>query len=1007
MKKILASRSRGATGLRLSVIAALLASIAAPALAVTVAPAGGQVVISQVYGGGGNSGATYKNDFVELFNRSSAPVDLTNWSVQYGSAAGTTWQVTPLTGVVLQPGQYLLVAEAIGAGGTVALPAPDATGTIAMSATTGKIALSNSKTPLAGASPTGSAVVDLVGFGTANGFEGTVGPTLSNTLAMFRGDDGCTDTDNNAADFTTAAPAPRNTSSELRVCGTPVQRPIVATCPASFALAQGSSGATGLTATDQDGIVNGASITAGAIPGISLVNFTAADAAGGVASVNLNVAAGVALGSYPITVSFTNDQSQSTSCDIAVSVQPLAAVTHTIPQIQGSGAASAFVNTVQTAEGVITAKVSSGFFMQDPAGDGDPTTSDGIFVYTGSAINTVAIGDRVRVTGQIAEYAPTGATRSVTEFQNVTQVVAQSSGNTVTPTNIQLPFANFGQVEGMLVRFTSPLNVAQSEYLGTRGELTLSNGPLEVPTNRYPARSSEAIALAAANAVNSIILDDGSFTTPVTIPYIGQDETIRVGDSVGDLTGVIDFGATGDGSVVYKVQPTVTPVFSRDNPRTGAPVLAAGNVKVASANVLNFFTVFTDGTDAFGHTGQGCSLGSSVAKSNCRGADSMAEFVRQRDKIVNELKAIDADVFGLMEIQNNGETTVSYLVDQLNAAIGQVTYQYVPQPPSTGTDAIRVAMIYKPTRLTPLGVSMSDAATINNRPPFAQTFKALNGEKFSLIVNHMKSKGSCPSGTGADADQGDSQSCWNATRVQQAQELMNVFVPQVIAAAGDPDVLIIGDMNSYGMEDPIAFITSKGYVNQLERYVRPKSIPHSFIFAGTSGYLDHALASAALSPQVADVAEWHNNADEPPVIDYNLDGKPQDLYTPLPYRASDHDPVVISLNLQSGASDVTGNFNAVPGALAFNRATQKFAGTLTVTNRGSVAVSGPLQVQLNGLAAGISLDNASGIHAGAPYITIGSGTSIAPGASVSLPLTFTDPSKATIGFTTTIYSGAF
>ncbi len=177
-----------------------------------------QVVISQVYGGGGNSGATYKNDFIELFNPTNAAVDLSGWSVQYASAAGNTWQVTLLSGTIA-PGQYYLVQEAAGAAGTADLPTPDATGTIPMSGTAGKIALVNSATALSGACPTG--FIDLVGFGgTASCFEGS-GPTAapSNTLAVLRNNNGCTDNNNNAADFATGTPNPRNTASPLNTCG--------------------------------------------------------------------------------------------------------------------------------------------------------------------------------------------------------------------------------------------------------------------------------------------------------------------------------------------------------------------------------------------------------------------------------------------------------------------------------------------------------------------------------------------------------------------------------------------------------------------------------------------------------------------------------------------------------------------------------------------------------------------------------------------------------------------
>jgi predicted extracellular nuclease len=635
-----------------------------------------------------------------------------------------------------------------------------------------------------------------------------------------------------------------------------------------------------------------------------------------------------------------------------------------------------------------------------------------LFVFTSAAnIGTVQVGDKIRISGSITEYTPTGATRSYTEMQNVTAIVKLAGGISITPTNIQLPFANLGQVEGMLVRFTNPLTVSQLEYLGDRGEVTLSSGRLEIASNRYRPRTPEAIAQAAANQLNQIILDDGIFVTPTVIPYLGEDGSLRAGDTVSGLTGVVDFGAKGGGGAGFKLQPTEAPVFSQDNPRTDPPALAAGNVKVASANVLNYFTTFTNGSDVEGNTNVGCTLGSSTAKSNCRGADNLNEYVRQNAKIVGELKAINADVFGLMEIQNSGDYTVTKLVDSLNEAIspgtGIKTYAVVPKPAATGTDAIRVAMIYKPSALTPVGGALSDADAINNRPPMAQTFRANNGAKFTLVVNHLKSKGSCPTGSGADADQNDSQSCWNATRVQQAQRLMTAFVPQVVAAAGDAKVLLIGDFNSYGMEDPIAAITATGFVNQLERFVRGSgAMPYSFVFNGESGYLDHALASAALSPQVVGAAEWHNNADEPPVIDYNTDGKPQDKYTSAPYRASDHDPVVISLNLAAPNADVTASVKAVASGLVFARATNQWTGTLTITNTSGAALSGPLQLSLGGLPAGVTLVNASGNRSGVPYITANT-SSLAAGASLTVPVSFSKTGTAAISYTTQVFSGNF
>ncbi len=987
---------------RMTVLAALLAGLSAPVFA---APGG--VVISQVYGGGGNSGATYKNDYIELLNTGDTAVTLTNWSVQYASATGTTWQVTKLpASVTLAAGQYYLVHEALGSGGTDALT-PDAAGTIPMSATAGKVALVNSATALAGGKPVDN-VVDLVGFGTTAGYyEGSgATPAPSNTLAVLRKGNGCLDTNDNSNDFVTGAASPRNTASDRVSCsGAPLPQPIVLACPGSVGIDVGTGATAPLQASDADSLVNSAVISKGAVSGISLAGFTAATADNRTANANLVVDASLPAGTYPVEITFANDASQTASCTVNVAVSGLVK----IPQIQGSGLTSPYANTVQSTTGVVTKKLGSGFYIQDPQGDGDPDTSDAIFVFGATAAAGVKEGDLVRVTGTVTEFTPNGSKRSYTELKDVSAATVLGSGSTITPVNIDLP-TELSHYEGMLVRFTNPLTVNGNSYLGDRGELVLANGRRETPTNRYRAGTAEANALIAANAQNMVILDDGIFTVPPHIPYLAADKTVRAGDTVTDLVGVLDFGAIGGGGGWYKLQPTETPVFSRTNAREDAPTVVAGNVRVASANVLNFFTTFTDGTDAWGRTGQGCAIGSSApSKSNCRGADNITEFNRQRDKIVNELKAMNADAVGLMEIQNNGDITVSYLVDALNQAIGAPTptYAYVAKPAATGTDAIRVAMIYKPAVLTPVGGALSDGDAVNNRPPMAQTFKVnANGAKFSLIVNHLKSKGSCGGAGAGDTDSGDGQGCWTATRVLQAKRLFTVFIPTVVAAAGDPDVLAVGDFNAYGHEDPIAYLTDNGMVNELERFVRPNGTPYSYVFDGQSGYLDHALASSALDPQVAGVTEWHNNADEPDAIDYNLGDTADDPYVNNPFRASDHDPVVVSLNLAPAYADVTASVKIVPGTLGYNRVTGKFSGNVTFTNTSGAALSGPLQYVLQGLPAGVTLDNKSGDFNGAPYVTLPS-SSLAPGAAVTVALTFTNPSKTNITFTSKLYSGTF
>lgn len=791
-------------GFRRTFLASLMAVL--PLAFTSHVQAASNVVVSQVYGGGGNSGALYKNDFIELFNRGTTAVSLNGMSVQYASDVGTTFQVTPLPNVTLQPGQYFLVGQAAGLGGTANLPTVDAMGAITLSSTAGKVVLA--KTTTAVSSATSTSVLDLVSYGsTATPSEGGIPvPAPSNTTAALRADAACFDSDRNNVDFLIGTPAPRNRATAVNVC-----------------------------------------------------------------------------------------------------VVPSTPITQTIPQIQGTGVTSPFVGTVQTTQGVVTRKMSNGYFMQDPQGDANVNTSDGIFVFTGTA-PTVNLGDRVRVTASVVEFNAGDATRTITQLNAVTATTVLGKGNVIAATNLSLPLSSasaWEKYEGMLVRFSQALVVSQNFFLGRFGQLTLSGSRLEVPTNRHRPRTAAAIALRASNDANFVVLDDGNtLQNPNPIPYIGVDNTIRAGDTTSGLSGVVDFGpstSSAGGPAAYKLQPVTAVVFTRKNVRTTAPVAVGGNIKVASFNVLNFFSTFTNGMTADGQSNQGCKLGTSVSKTNCRGADNLAEFDRQRTKIVAAMKAINADVFGLMEMQNNGNTAISILVNSLNAAIGSNTYAFLPvpaDPAAHGDDAIRVAIIYKPSKLTPVGSSLTDTNSVNSRPTLAQTFVAGTGKRFSLIVNHFKSKGSCPTDGSLNTDQGDGQGCWNATRTAQASRLLN-FITQVQTAAGDTDVLAIGDFNAHGAEDPIVTLQNGGMVNQIERFVRPLGLPYSFVFDGESGYLDNALATASLNTKVTGVAEWHINADEPVIIDYNTEFKVPDLYTATPFRASDHDPVVIGLNLQA------------------------------------------------------------------------------------------------------------
>lgn len=429
-----------------------------------------------------------------------------------------------------------------------------------------------------------------------------------------------------------------------------------------------------------------------------------------------------------------------------------------------------------------------------------------------------------------------------------------------------------------------------------------------------------------------MILDDArTAQNPTPIPYLsasGSDGTRRVGDTVANLTGVIAQsryqGATstsGSDTIAYRLQPTAAVNFTTTNPRPTTPPNVGGTIKVASVNVLNYFTTLNRAS-----TDPACT---NPVSGTARGAESCLELERQRSKLVAMLKSLDADVVGLVELERNGTaagSAVRDLVDALNAAVGAPTYEVLPDPAQgVGTDAIKVGLIYKPSTLVPLGTPISDTDPAYSRPPVAQTFRTTgaNAGSFTLVVNHFKSKGSCPA-TGTDQpNQDNGQGCWTQLRLTQAEKLKG-FLETLKARVNDPDVLVIGDLNSYGEEDPIKYLASTGLftltgkgsstpisnpnpaLENLDARI-PLEARYSFVFDGSSGTLDYGLSSQSLSPAVTGVEHWHVNSDEPVVLDSNTNFKTDDRYAATAFRASDHDPLLIGLTPTADATQAPVN----------------------------------------------------------------------------------------------------
>jgi predicted extracellular nuclease len=397
----------------------------------------------------------------------------------------------------------------------------------------------------------------------------------------------------------------------------------------------------------------------------------------------------------------------------------------------------------------------------------------------------------------------------------------------------------------------------------------------------------------AANDLNRIVLDDGNNLQnidPTLYPAGGlaANYTLRVGDTVAAGRFVLEqrFG-------VYRLQPVGAMEIQPTNPRPAGPADVGGNLHVAALNVLNFFTTLDTSPIGCGPTGT----------LECRGANTAQELARQRDKTVSEILGLDADILGLMEVQNDGGATLQYLVDALNGVTAPGTYDFV-HTGTIGTDAIKVALLYRPAEVSPVGAYAILDHTVDarfrdtlNRPALAQTFDTVGGGRLTVVVNHLKSKGSDCVAVG-DPDTGDGQGNCNVTRTLAAEALVD-WVASDPTNSGDRDVLLVGDMNSYAQEDPIDVFKAARFTNLIDAFVGDEG--YSYVFQGQTGYLDHALASPTLAAQVTGTAEWHINADEPVVLDYNTEFKTANqvntFYDTNAYRSSDHDPVLVGIQL--------------------------------------------------------------------------------------------------------------
>ena len=605
-----------------------------------------------------------------------------------------------------------------------------------------------------------------------------------------------------------------------------------------------------------------------------------------------------------------------------------------ISAVQGSGDASPLVGRTVVVEAIVTGdhqdgdadafRSLGGFFLMEEAGDfdDDAATSEGIFAQEGDLTTDVEAGDRVRVLGEVVE-------RFGRTTIEVAEVRVEEAGAVAEPLSlaVETPLPGVEDreaIEAMLVTFAEPLTFVESFDYEQFGEATLAAGGPVYQFSQLDEPDPEANA-AYQQAVEdrTILIDDGTdgrredldpILQPDGEPF-SADQGIRMGQDLADLTAIVDYGFGA-----YRLRlPDGAPFdpVAETNPRPPAPEAVGSDFKVASFNVLNYFTTL-DADGALSDVGL-----------EPRGAETAAELERQSAKLVTALTALDADVIGLVEIENDfaGEdVAIAELVARLNDEAGAMRYNWVdPGVEFVGPDAIAVGFVYDTQTVELVGAPailddpdfldpLDDGEEANgdetpagdafNRAALAQTFREVEtGGAFTAVVNHFKSKGSL-TGAPEDADQGGGAGANDATRAEAARELLD-WLGTDPTGAGDGDTLILGDLNAYAQERPIEVLEEGGYTDLARAFEGPDVT--SYRFSGQVGTLDYALADEDLLAQVTGATTWAINADEPVFLDYNEEatfGAPvlrpddQGLFDgSIPARSSDHDPVLVGLDL--------------------------------------------------------------------------------------------------------------
>lgn len=869
----------------------------APAHAATT-----DLVINEVYGAGGNAGAVFNADFVELYNPTDDPISLTGLSVQYRSAnGGSGGSPYALTGSVPANGTFLIQMSSVGANGA-ALPTPDATASpsFTMAAAGGQTFLLAGTTPISGTGDMSGnpAVIDMVGVSGSTSYETaptTVGATATNSLNR----NGGADTDNNATDFTLAAPTPTASGSG----GGTDPDPEPPTSTRTIAEIQGTGATSPLngqnvttqgvvTATYPTGGLNGFYIqTAGtggatdATPGASDAIFVYSVSGAGAVNIGDHVQVTGAVTEYAGTTEITAAASDITKLAETGAVTPLA---------------TAYPTTEADRE----------------AHEGELLAPTDRFTVTNN-YTTNQYGEIGLATGDTQLWQPTDradaqdtAAIAAIQADNAARAVTLDDGSSwnylTTYKNTPMPW----------LTPTNPVRIGSAATLQAPVILEFRNNVWKFqPQSQVTDAGTDVATFSDTRAENQAPREVGGDVKLATMNVLNYFNT----------TGE-DWIAAGGTCSFY-------------NDRAGDPV--------------------TDNTCSGGPTGQG-PRGAAESTGGTDLGDPDADLERQRTKIVKAINTLDADIVSLEEIENSialGEAdrddALRSLVTALNAAAGSERWAYVPSPPASELpplaeqDVIRTAFIYDPSTVETVGdseVLVGAAAFDNAREPLAQAFKrigARDADAFAVIVNHFKSKGS-------GVDDGTGQGNANPDRIAQANALV-AFADRFKAERGVEKVFLTGDFNSYTMEDPIQVLEAAGYTNLESDDERDTS----YEFGGMAGSLDHVLANEAALPAVTGVDVWQINAEESVAFEYSrYNYNATLLYQDNVFRASDHNPEVIGVAAPYSQAASTTSVSVSPAKI------QKKKSTATVTATVSTE-DGPATGEVQFLVDGVVVATAT------------------------------------------------